>query len=239
MQEVVLAHDVMLHCGDSSTPWSRLAKLLRVKDSSNMVDGLDWDGVDMDQYPGSEIGEFQYRVRGLTMLVRMRDLSSNRSAWSRVKTCVRKPWTGRFDFNMTMFSSTVVGDHVCSDPRDYVYALLSLEQSPKLRSFKPDYTMDEAELFVHFSVAKLCHCSRTLRSYSSFTGRGQDEPEMMIRVLGYRLLNRNDLVQKAICIGEHLYNDSGTSKQERRALNYSLGLIKFWKALEANVISIP
>ena len=240
VQEVVLAQDVTLHCGESSVALSRLAKLLHVKHPDNIVDAFfDWDGVDLYQCPGLATGTLTGRVSGLMELVRIHDLVLTKSAWSRVKTCVRKPWTVEVNSEMTSFLSTVVADYLCSDPRDYVYALLSLEQSPKLRSFKPDYTMDEAELFVHFSVAKLCHWPRTLRSCSSFTGRGQDEAEMMIRGLDYRLLNRNDLACKAIRIGEHLYNDSGTSKQERRALKYSLGLLKSWKALEANVISIP
>ena len=222
VQEVVLAHDVMLHCGESSVVWSRLAKLLHVKYSTYVVDGFDWDGVDFRPAKGA----LDNRLRRLPRLVRMRDLLSNKSAWSRVKTCVRTPWTGGLKSEITDFLSMVFIDHLCSEPRDYVYALLSLEQSPKLHSFKPDYTMNEAELFIHFCATKLCHCPRIPRSYSSFTGRGQGETEIMIRRLGYRLLNRIDSVHKAIRIGEHLYNDSGTSKQERRALDYLLGLLK-------------
>ena len=222
VQEVVLAHDIMLHCGEASVAWSRLAKLLHLKYSTNVVDGLDWDGVD----PGPAKDELAYQLSGLTRLVLMRDLLLNKSAWSRVKTCVRTPWTGGLGSEITEYLGMVFNDHLCSDPRDYVYALLSLEQSPHLRSFKPDYTMDEAELFVHFSVAKLCHSPRTLRSYSSFTGRGQDATDMMMRALRYRLLHRGHLVHKAIRMGEHLYNDLGTSKEERQALELILGWVK-------------
>ena len=222
VQEIVLAHDVILHCGDSSVAWSRLAKLLHAKYSSSV---LDWDGVDLFQCAGTVTSTFENQIRGLTMLVRMRHLLSDKSAWSRVKTCVRKPFHRGVNSAMTGFMSMVFNNNLCSDPRDYVYALLSLEQSPKLRSFKPDYNMDESELFIHFCVAKLCHWPpRDLHTCCSMDTQ-QFEKATMVAGLARRLLHRGDLARKAIVIGEHLYKDSGTSKQENRALDWIIGLL--------------
>ena len=172
VQEFALAKDIEIFCGDSRASKemvldSRLPGAPRHRSRSTAAALLDhvshWDGLDIDRLEKSagDTGQSPTKQR----LTRFRAdlghvLSLCRLAYamrSRHDMIARLTWKGR-DYALEKphisLLSKLFSSFDCADPRDRIYALIGLDKRSRARAgLRPDYTIDEAELFVRASVA--------------------------------------------------------------------------------------
>ena len=114
------------------------------------------------------------------------------------------------------YLSSTFRDRKCSDPRDHVYALLSLEETRELLNFRADYTIGEAELFVRLCLTRL---SSWPRSWNDFlNGLELEYQTLSTSRLGERLLYEEEIFHQAVRIVIQRYNDKSSTRQQRKIL---------------------
>lgn len=152
IQEIVLAQSLLIHCGGSVISWNQLIRF----DFSNRGHPR-FDSIPMQLTGGSASSPYtpgDYDFSGLVALLnvieRLRRVSHQLPGYAKDKV-LRE---AKYGFSLTLkkakdcrASTTITelahafSDTHCSDVRDKVYALISLETGPCLRPIIPDYNL--------------------------------------------------------------------------------------------------
>ena len=152
IQEIVLAQSLLIHCGGSVTSWDQLIRF----DFSNIWSPR-FDGIPM-QLTGEFIlspytpgdCDFSDLVARLNVIERLRRVSHQLPGYVKGKVLkeakygsswtLKKAKDCRASMTITELAHTFRNSH-CSDVRDKVYALISLESGSCLRPIIPDYSL--------------------------------------------------------------------------------------------------
>ncbi|CAK7211580.1 hypothetical protein SCUCBS95973_001163 [Sporothrix curviconia] len=158
IQEVCLAKDAIVYCGNITFPWSTLAYvayntmasgvLLMIVGNTSLVAGMPFmedhshDHDDKGEKADSDhIPQYRKVPAGATLIFQniqvMHMIRTFRHAGTLLDCVIA---TASFD---------------CTNPRDYVYALLSLPVHPTSHQVIPNYLQTPAETFIEFAVATL------------------------------------------------------------------------------------
>lgn len=159
--------------------------------------GYIWDGIDLNAAPHPAFQLFDWWMFDLFTLMEVRKLHFN----------ALTPWWKHFLLKYKASDKSEVQEigHLivmlrhrdCSDRRDHVYALLSLDKSCEVQRFHPDYAIDEAELFVRLCVTRLSEWPRDWRLGAS-RGFKLDHQTLFVERLDPCLLHGRNLFHKAV-----------------------------------------
>ena len=169
VQETTLAASMVVHCGDSRTPWKKLISA-RTQPWMNFA----WDGIELDklctdpeilseQKPSeADVQELRDRLHDVIKLDSLRHQRSVKG----IRFVVDLKHAAELaygDGDTTRERASDIGhlnelfhNFRCVDKRDHVYALLSMEKTNEFRNkLEPDYHISAAELYVRACVTRL------------------------------------------------------------------------------------
>ena len=218
IQELVVARDVVVYCGTSSVSWDALMTY-RYKYFGERLNSIEWDDLNMDQATRSLGAAFEASISDLVNIIEMRKLYKSTSL---LRSGV---YRSKAHKNAVMLSnlSMVYRDHSCSDPRDYIFALFSLEGLPGLSSFQADYTVEAADLFVRFCIRKLASWPRTWSDHLIFNNLDSRlQKALFIVRLEHRMLKQVETLHQATRIALDTYGGKDLDREDRKALDILL-----------------
>lgn len=133
VQEVVVAKQLLIHCGDAVVSWDQLPFFPLERGNTVPFDGIIL-GSKFRNYP--QFG---------AALVRLEDLQRERDRFWHPRA-----GTDRFTWCGIHYIAMLFNYRQCTDPRDRIYALLTLEfnRYPGEMVIRPDYTLSVEEVFL-------------------------------------------------------------------------------------------
>ena len=230
VQELVLAKDITVQCGTSVKPWKDLIRystkfLLTSKDlasvmsyKTDFVAHIVWDDIDLDKVKGPTCTAFREELTKLLFLLELR-ASRTVLAMSKTTSGLRVPPKYQAEIYQIAHLGIRSLGRGCVDRRDYVYALLTLDVTPELHAFYPDYSIDEAELFIRICLTRLSAWKPSWAE--SFTKEDQVTPQaLFVARLDRILLYEREMFRKAITMLVNMYYDDSTQQDDRDRLTF-------------------
>ena len=194
IQEIVIADEVILYCGDSKINWCRFAdfyaQIIDLTGSTNLKPTRG-----MPYFHGRNDHD-NSRVDPINMLGESRDDWRGRGATADLSTAIRR-------FRRTE----------CSDARDKVYALLSFAKSkPSEAPLRPNYEANRVELF--FNVLEYCWTEALENNAVMFGMELRQTLDLQSSEIRKGLATRNDFIERLGASENQFYTNLGMSPSE-------------------------
>lgn len=232
VQELCLAREVIIHCGHSSASWEQLLRYgsaSRRVERQNMRDG----DITRDQLTTGQKSRH-------TVLAEEQDSRSRFPVITKLdyfRRMHQKSRLGRYFIELAYgrvlqrqahdlgFLVSATRSQQCSDPRDRIFALLSLAD-PKMQRLLPDYTLASAELLI---IVCLFRTTELSQNWMTRLQRVEDETReilMFTICVTDRLLDSVQSRREALRLAASMHAKTTKSSQETRTSRFLLAAIR-------------
>ena len=184
IQEIVLANEVILHCGDSKINWS-------------LFTSFNWYFSTYMSQRGRPALQLTYDSSGTNPVTLLEE--------------ARKDWRGRGATADLTNAIHRFRRTECLDARDKIYALLSLARNKSSKApLMPNYVANRVEVF--FNVYEYCWGTAFEEMVPSFGTELREALELQPTEIEKGLATRKDLIERLGTTEEHIYRDVSISR---------------------------